>query len=104
VGGFARARRVGTSTATQTIAALVRKGYLSRTALPEDRRIIRFQVTEAGHQLLQSDNPLRVIAEAIQALPGDERRALAMGLVGLGRRLPAVAPAATGLPVRSGRS
>lgn len=66
--GFARAHRTTPGTATQTVAALVRKGYLARTPLRDDRRSARLDLTEAGRALLH-DDPIEALAARIRDLP-----------------------------------
>ncbi|HEY1980543.1 MAG TPA: MarR family transcriptional regulator, partial [Xanthobacteraceae bacterium] len=73
---FARAHHVTIGTATQTIAALVRKKCLKRVAIPEDRRAVRLDVTPRGFALLQDSDPLGAMVEAILALPENLRRGL----------------------------
>jgi DNA-binding MarR family transcriptional regulator len=82
VTGFAEAHRTTKGTATQTIAALIRKGYLTRTSLPEDRRRARLDLTGSGHDLLL-DDPLSGLAEAICNLPAEQQMSLAETLSSL---------------------
>jgi DNA-binding MarR family transcriptional regulator len=79
VSGFAEAHRTTKGTATQTIAALIRKGYLTRTSLREDRRRARLDLTEGGHALLL-DDPLNALAEAIRNLPVEQQVSLGESL------------------------
>lgn len=39
-------------TVSQTVAALERKGLVERTGDPDDRRLVRLSLTEAGHAML----------------------------------------------------
>jgi DNA-binding MarR family transcriptional regulator len=87
VTGFARAHRAGTGTAAQTVSALVRKGFLSREAVPGDRRRVRFAPSASGRQLLDEADPLRATIEAIGALPEAQLRALVDALATLSRML-----------------
>ena len=79
VTAFAQYHATTSGTASQTVAALVRKGLVER--LPElgDRRRNRLELTSAGHDLLQGD-PLGTIATAIAAQPAESQEALAKGL------------------------
>jgi DNA-binding MarR family transcriptional regulator len=76
VTGFAQAHRTTPGTATQTIAALVRKGYVARVPLRHDRRSARLDLTEAGRALLD-DDPLEVLAATIRDLPAQQQLTLA---------------------------
>lgn len=76
VTGFSQAHRSTPGTATQTIAALIRKGYLARTPLRDDRRSARLDLTEAGRALLQ-DDPLEALADNIRDLPAQQHLILA---------------------------
>lgn len=84
VTAFARAHRTTTGTATRTVAALVRKGYLLRSPSIEDRRYGHLALTMKGEEALHVD-PLREVATAIGALPGGQRRALLEALWALQR-------------------
>ncbi len=79
VTAFAHYHATTSGTASQTVAALVRKGLVDR--LPElgDRRRNRLELTSAGHELLQ-DDPLGSIAAAIAAQLPEVQEALAHGL------------------------
>jgi len=79
VTAFAQYHATTSGTASQTVAALVRKGLVER--LPElgDRRRNRLELTSAGHALLR-DDPLGSIAVAIATQPPEVQEALALGL------------------------
>ncbi|EME68777.1 transcriptional regulator [Paramagnetospirillum caucaseum] len=79
VTAFAQYHATTSGTASQTVAALVRKELVER--LPElgDRRRNRLELTSAGHRLLQGD-PLGGIAAAIAAQPPEVQDALITGL------------------------
>lgn len=79
VTAFARYHATSKGTASQTIAALIRKGLLARVRDPSDRRVLRFDPTIEGRHLLGQD-PMRLVADAVAALPEDEQHSLA-GLV-----------------------
>jgi DNA-binding MarR family transcriptional regulator len=80
---FASFHATTRGTASQTVKSLETKGYLVRRRSEEDRRSVRFELTEAGQQMLDRD-PLRHLAESIGRLGAEERTAL-------GRALPALA-------------
>lgn len=71
---FARHHGTTKGTASQTIAALTRKGLLSRHP-GDDRRAVRHALTEAGRDALTRD-PLNDLAAALAELPEDTHRAL----------------------------
>lgn len=79
VTAFAHYHATTSGTASQTVAALVRKGLVER--LPElgDRRRNRLELTSSGHELLQGD-PLGTIAAAIAVQSPEAQEALATGL------------------------
>ena len=72
---FASFHATTRGTASQTVRALERAGYLCRSRDETDRRSVRYDVTEAGQTLLDRD-PLRVLAGAIAVLPAPDRAAL----------------------------
>ncbi|CAK0763951.1 hypothetical protein CCP2SC5_320037 [Azospirillaceae bacterium] len=74
--GFAIHHGVTPSTASQTIEALVRKGYLERRHSSEDRRVARLELLPPGRALL-SDDPLLTLATVINDLPSEKRYVLA---------------------------
>lgn len=55
-------------TASQTLNALEKKGYLSRVPDPDDRRVRHIELTELGARLLDED-PLNCLDKAISNLP-----------------------------------
>lgn len=79
VTAFAHYHATTSGTASQTVAALVRKGLVERLPEVGDRRRNRLELTSSGHALLQGD-PLRGIADAIAAQPADIQEGLAKGL------------------------
>ncbi len=79
VTAFAQYHATTSGTASQTVAALVRKGLVERLPEPGDRRRNRLELTSAGHELLRND-PLGGIAAAIAALPAELQEALAKAL------------------------
>ncbi len=68
---FARFHKTTKGTASQTVAALVRKSFLSRSYSTEDRRVTIIDVTPEGHELLKCD-PMAPIMRAITGLPAHE--------------------------------
>lgn len=67
-------------TASQTLKALARKALISEVRSTEDKRSIRYDVTEAGHQLLCAQSGM---TKAIENLPVDKTEALSDGLTAL---------------------
>src|SRR3546814_14493261 len=57
-------------TASQTLNALEKKGYLTRIPDPEDRRVRHLTITEKGAALL-SEDPLNCLERAIARLPDE---------------------------------
>ena len=82
VTSFARARGSTQGTATQTVAALVRKGYLRRMRVANDLRRVRLDVTPAGQRRLRAD-PLKEVIAALGAMQPGARRGLLVGLASL---------------------
>ncbi|MBF0336007.1 MAG: MarR family transcriptional regulator [Alphaproteobacteria bacterium] len=76
VTAFARHHATSKGTASQTIAALIRKGLLARVRDASDRRVLRFDPTMAGRHLLGHD-PMNLVADAIAALPDQDQHSLA---------------------------
>lgn len=66
-------------TASQTLNALEKKGYLKRVPDPEDKRVRHIELTEAGQALL-ADDPLNCLDLAISRLPVDVIDTMADGL------------------------
>lgn len=79
---FAAYHHTTTGTVTLTLKALTEKGLLSRAADPHDRRVVRFDVTEAGRAMLQSD-PIQGLVNAVAALPEKQRADLADALTSM---------------------
>lgn len=55
VTGFAQFQGTTKGTASQTVAALVRKGYLRRVGDKQDRRVHRLVLTDESQVLLRAD-------------------------------------------------
>ena len=77
VTAFARHRGSTMGTASTTISALVRKGYLGRSS--GSARNSGLYVTDAGHDLLR-DDPINDLVRAIDTLDESERAALERAL------------------------
>ncbi len=56
MGDLSRTLGVPFSTATRTVDWLVENGYVQRLADPEDRRVVRVELTEAGKELYRAMN------------------------------------------------
>lgn len=76
---FARHHGTTKGTASQTIAALQKKGLLDRQRSATDRRSISLALTDRGRSVLTHD-PLNEVAAAIASLSDPEHDALADGL------------------------
>jgi DNA-binding MarR family transcriptional regulator len=86
VTGFAQFQGTTKGTASQTVAALVRKGYLRRVGDKQDRRVHRLMITDEGQNLLRID-PLQELGKALEALEQEERWALAVSMEKVLRQL-----------------
>jgi DNA-binding MarR family transcriptional regulator len=58
MGDMSRSLGVPFSTATRTADWLVNNGYVQRLADPNDRRVVRVELTEAGTELYRTINDL----------------------------------------------
>lgn len=79
VSAFAQYHGTTRGTASQTIRALIKKGYLLRLPTKHDQRSFRLDVTEAAQQALGSD-PFGEFVSAASGLPAAQCSALARGL------------------------
>lgn len=86
VTGFAQFQGTTKGTASQTVAALVRKGYLRRVGDKQDRRVHRLVITDEGANLLRID-PLQDLSKALESLEQEERWALAVSMEKILRQL-----------------
>lgn len=68
VDGFAAYHVTTKSTASEIVSELDRRGLITRTPWPEDRRRVRIDLTGDGRALLEGD-PVLEAAEAIRGLP-----------------------------------
>ena len=79
VSAFARYHGTTRGTASQTIRALVGKGYLRRRPARHDQRSFHLELTDAARRVLDSD-PIGEFVSAAGALPPAQCTALADGL------------------------
>lgn len=73
-------------TASQTVKSLVSAGYLEGRRDQRDGRSVRYEVTPAGRERLESD-PLDRLSGAIARLPAGQRTAFVDAVQGLSRDL-----------------
>lgn len=83
---FARYHGTTKGTASQTIAALEKKGLLERQVNERDRRTATLSVTETGQAVLAND-PINALSDAIAGLSDSHHRMMAEGLDQLLRHL-----------------
>lgn len=78
---------VGTSTLSEAIDGLVRRGFVQRRRHEDDRRKVDFMVTEAGLDALSTGSPLdpESLREALDLLDPNERRQAVEGMSLLAR-------------------
>ena len=79
VSAFARYHGTTRGTASQTVRALVAKGYLRRSPAEHDQRSFRLDLTERARQRLAAD-PLDAFVTAAATLPREQCATLARGL------------------------
>jgi len=79
VSAFAEYHGTTRGTASQTIRALIHKGYLQRLPAMHDQRSFRLDLTERARQVLAAD-PFAEFVSAAGALPSEQCSALARGL------------------------
>jgi DNA-binding MarR family transcriptional regulator len=73
-------------TISQTLTALESKGCIRRLRNERDRRVVRLELTEAGHALLAQD-PQELIRRAVDDLPHEMSGMMARGLKAVVERL-----------------
>jgi DNA-binding MarR family transcriptional regulator len=73
---FAKFHVTTRSTASQTLAALVRKKLIKKARDPEDGRVIRLELTPKGRKILERD-PVNHLVAALASLPPDRQRVAA---------------------------
>ncbi len=69
-------------TASQTLIALERKGYITRVPDPNDRRVTHLDLTDDGGRVLARD-PLSTLSRAVRQLPDGVAGPLSEGLARL---------------------
>lgn len=69
-------------TASQTLIALERKGYITRVPDPNDRRVTHLELTDDGGRVLARD-PLSTLSRAVRQLPDGVAGPLSEGLARL---------------------
>lgn len=78
------AKRLSITVGTLSVSVqnLVKKGYVERVRLPEDRRVVRLKLTKRGKVLyrLHRKFHLNMVEETLQGLETDEAEALIKGL------------------------
>jgi DNA-binding MarR family transcriptional regulator len=79
VSAFARYHGTTRGTASQTIRALVQKGFLRRRPARHDQRSFRLELTDQARPVLDAD-PIGEFVTAAGALPPEQCSALARGL------------------------
>ncbi|MEM9761814.1 MAG: MarR family transcriptional regulator [Pseudomonadota bacterium] len=72
---FARYHHTTTGTVTLTLKVLTEKGMLERKPDPDDGRVVRFDVTQAGLTMLEGD-PVHSLVAAVDALSPEDRARL----------------------------
>lgn len=85
-GAFARHHATTKGTATQTVAALRRKGHVVQSILDDDRRVRSLDLTESGRRILQED-PAALLVAAVECMPVDECHRLRLSLESIMRAL-----------------
>lgn len=70
----AAALKISVSTLTAAINKLVKKGYVERFRIPEDRRIVKIKLTDEGASAVQEheDFHMSMIKEAVSQIPEDQ--------------------------------
>jgi DNA-binding MarR family transcriptional regulator len=86
---FASFHATTRGTASQTIKSLLAKHYLARHEAVDDRRSVRFDLTDAGLAAMRED-PLRALSEAIDRLEAGLKSALRQALPALAGELAAI--------------
>ncbi len=79
VGAFARYHGTTRGTASQTVKAVVEKGYLRRRPDKRDHRTFRLDLTAKARKFLAQD-PFHALVSAAAVLPSDRRSVVADGL------------------------
>src|SRR3954471_24666633 len=90
---------VSLSNASGLVDRLEERGFVERTRVPEDRRIVMVRVTDAGTRLIHENDALsdELMRDVLGRLDPDELPAIARATAGVRAAL----EVATGLPVSS---
>jgi len=83
VGDIANGLTISNAAAVKLIDRLVKKGYLARIGVPEDRRVLKIKLTSAGMNILEkySSEQTRVFGRIIRQMTPQARDALEQGLI-----------------------
>ena len=84
VSAFARFQAATKGNASQTVKALIERGYLTRNRSDRDGRTARIDLTDKGRDALTHD-PARHLIESIDALPNDLQSGLRQSLLRIAR-------------------
>ncbi|MFP5345548.1 MAG: MarR family winged helix-turn-helix transcriptional regulator [Actinomycetes bacterium] len=86
---LAAADRCSQPTATNLVQRLSERGWISRSADPDDARAVLVEITDSGREVLEAQRSQagRALVPALAALDPEDRRRLADGLVALRRLL-----------------
>ena len=97
MGQLARSLGIGLSAATGLADRLVQHGLMEREVAPEDRRLVRLRLTEAGRRAREAcrRERNRCVQEALRHLSAAERSRIAGALILLRKALD---EAETGIP------
>ena len=87
LGALAEHMGVGTSTLSEAIDGLVRRGLVQRKRHADDKRKVDFEVTDAGAEAMSKGSPLdgAIVRRALERLEPAERKAAVEGLELLAR-------------------
>ena len=83
---FASFHATTRGTASQNAKSLLEKGFLARYEAADDRRSVRYDLTDAGRLVMHGD-PLRALSEAIDRLDAGLKSALRQALPALAGEL-----------------
>lgn len=83
VGDIANGLTISNAAAAKLIDRLVKKRYLVRTGVPEDRRVLKIKLTPAGINILErySFEQTKVFSDIIRQMPPESRGALEYALL-----------------------
>ncbi|KAA9164448.1 MarR family transcriptional regulator [Amycolatopsis acidicola] len=85
VSALAQAQDIATSSMTEVVARLVSAGLVTKTAAPEDRRVVRVSITRQGRQRLAQalEERTAMLEKRLADLSADEREKVAAALPAL---------------------